>query len=70
MGDNGRMTTARPRRRVRTEVPPGSDPAPQRFVPADGGPAEIRAEPARDDRRDDDESNDRDLRENVPPHNV
>lgn len=68
--------TDRPRRRVRTSAPPGSDPTPQRFEPADGGPAEIRVEPAADDRREawgdpfEPESNDRDLRENVPPHNV
>lgn len=68
--------TQRPRRRVRTAPPPGSDPTPQRFEPADGGPAVIRAEPAAEDRpsawgeRDSGDSNDARIRENIPPHNV
>ena len=72
-----------PRRRVRTAVPPGSDPTPPRLELGDGGPEVVRAELAAEDRpeawgddgpevRPDDASgsNDAALRENTPPHHV
>lgn len=61
----------RPRRRVRTEPAPGSDPAPQRPGAA-GRAAEDAAEDADEDadegRGDRADGNDERLRREVPPH--